>query len=129
MVAGSRKHQERTEGLGRLTLKLPNGNQAIIDRRKVTDYCLNPDHDDGRHKARLFQRLVGLNQHNAGLLLGALRQAAASGDAAMGKVDGYGRRYVIDFDFAGPGGAATVRSVWIVKTDEDAPRLVTCYIP
>ena len=115
--------------LRRSILKLPNGNEAIIDRRKITDYCLNLDHDDGRHKARLFQRLAGLNRHNAALLLDALRQAASCGDAVTGKVDRYGRRYVIDFEFAGPGGTATIRSTWIVKADEDVPRLVTCYIP
>ena len=110
-------------------MKLPNGNRAIIDRRKITDYCLNLDHDDGRHKALLFQRLAGLNRHNAALLLDALRQAAASADAVTGNVDRYGRRYVIDFEFAGPGGTATIRSAWIVKVHEDVPRLVTCYIP
>ena len=69
------------------TLKLPNGRQAIVDSRKIVHYCLSPDHDDGRHKARLFRARVGLNQENADLLVDALREAAASGDAAAGKVD------------------------------------------
>ena len=110
-------------------MNLPNGNRAIIDPRKVREYCLNPDHDDGRHKARLFRRLVGLNQSHATLLLDALRQAAASGEAVADKKDRYGRRYTIDFELAGPGGIATIRSAWIVRADEDVPRLVTCYIP
>ena len=109
-------------------MKLRNGDRAIIDRRKITDYCLSLDHDDGSHKARLFQALVGLNQNNSSLLLDALRRAAATGDAALGKVDRYGRRYVIDFEFAGPGGTATIRSAWILRGGEDVPRLVTCYI-
>lgn len=110
-------------------LKLPNGNRAIIDRRKITDYCLSLDHDDGSHKARLFQVLVGLNQGNSTLLLDALRGAADVGEAASGKVDEYGHRYIIDFEFEGPRGTATIRSVWIVKVGEEVPRLVTCYIP
>ena len=110
-------------------MKLPNGNRAIIDRRKITDYCLSLDHDDGSHKARLFQALVGLNQSNSTLLLHALRDAAAAGDAASGKVDEYGHRYIIDFEFEGPQGTATIRSAWIVKAGEEVPRLVTCYIP
>ena len=110
------------------TLKLPNGSRAIIDGRKIADYCLNPDHDDGRHKAHLFQALTGLNRDNAGLLVDALREAAASGDAAVGKVDRYGRRHVIDFEFTGPNGTAMIRSAWIVRTRESVPRLVTCYI-
>ena len=109
-------------------MKLPNGSQAIIDGRKIADYCLNPDHDDGRHKAHLFQALTGLNRDNAGLLVDALREAAASDDAAVGKADRYGRRHVIDFEFTGPNGTATIRSAWIVRTSESVPRLVTCYI-
>ena len=109
-------------------MKLPNGNQAIIDPRKVTDYCLSPDHDDGKHKARLFHDLLGLTLDNAPLLLDALKEAAAGGDAVIGKLDKYGQRYVIDFEFAGPGGQATLRSAWMVRTGEEFPRLVTCYI-
>ena len=109
-------------------LKLPNGDRAIIDRRKVVDYCLSLDHDDGRHKARLFQALLGLNRDNAALLFDALRRAVVSGDAATGKADAYGRRYLIDFELAGRGGTATIRSAWIVRVGEDVPRLVTCYI-
>ena len=32
-------------------MKLPHGDKAIIDQRKVVNYCLSPDHDDGKHKA------------------------------------------------------------------------------
>ena len=110
-------------------MKLPNGDRAIIDRRKVTDYCLSHDHDDGSHKARLFQARVGVNQDNSALLLTALRTVAVTGEAAVGKVDEYGSRYVIDFEFEGPRGTAVIRSAWIVRVDEEVPRLVTCYIP
>ena len=110
-------------------MKLPNGDRAIIDRRKITDYCLSLDHDDGSHKARLFQALVGLNQDNSTLLLDALQGAAATGDAATGNVGEYGHRYVVDFEFTGPRGTAMIRSAWIVRADEEVPRLVTCYIP
>ena len=110
-------------------MSLPNGDRAIIDRRKITDYCLSGDHEDGSHKARLFRALVGLHQGNAVLLLDALEGAAATGDAVAGKADEYGRRYVLDFEFTGPKGTAIIRSAWIVRADEDVPRLVTCYIP
>ncbi len=109
-------------------MKLPNGNQAIIDPAKILEYCLNPEHDDGRHKARLFQNLVGLTQANADLLFDALRQAAANGDARYDRKDEYGQRYVIDFELTGPKGAAVIRSAWIIRTNEDVPPFVTCYI-
>jgi len=43
-------------------MKQPHGNKVIIDQRKVVDYCLSPDHDDGKHKARLFENLLGLKR-------------------------------------------------------------------
>lgn len=61
-------------------MKLPNGRRAIIGHRKITEYCLSLDYDDGSHKARLFQALIGLNRANASLLLDALRDAAENGD-------------------------------------------------
>jgi hypothetical protein len=109
-------------------MKLPNGGLAFIDLRKVTDYCLSPDHEDGRHKAYLFQSILGLTLDDADTLIAALRQAATSGDAVLAKRDKYGQRYIIDFEFTGPGGRATIRSAWIIRRNESVPRLVTCFI-
>jgi hypothetical protein len=109
-------------------MKLPNSERAEIDPRKLNGYSLDPEHDEGRHKAQLFELLVGINLDNAELLLTAIERAAVTGEAVAGKLDTYGQRYVIDFDFAGPGGTAAIRTVWIIRSGEDFPRLVTCYI-
>lgn len=109
-------------------MKLPDGDRAIVDERKIVDYCLSEEHDDGKHKARLFREILGVTLENAGLLLDALKEAAAAGEAVPGKLDRYGQRYVIDFALRRPGGTATVRSAWIVLTGERFPRLVSCYI-
>lgn len=109
-------------------MKLPNGDHVFIDPRKVTDYCLSPDHEDGQYKAHVFKSILGLTLSDADTLLAALRQAAADGDAEMGIHDKYGQRYVIDFPFTGPAGVATIRSAWIIGQNETVPRLVTCYI-
>jgi len=109
-------------------VKLPTGSQATIDPRKVTDYCLSPDHEDGQHKAHVFRSALGLTFDDADALLAALKQAAAAGEAVLGKLDRYGQRYTIDFDFTGPAGTATIRSAWIIGANESVPRLVTCFI-
>jgi hypothetical protein len=57
-------------------MQLPNGDQAIIDRRKIVDYCLSLAHEDGQHKAHLFASIVGLTFEEADQLLDALRTAA-----------------------------------------------------
>jgi hypothetical protein len=109
-------------------MKLPGGERAVIDRRKLVDYCLSIEHEDGCHKARLFASIAGITVDNAELLINALLNAARDGDAAIGKSDQYGQRYLIDFEFIGPSGSALIRSAWIVRPDETVPRLVTCYI-
>ncbi len=45
-------------------MKLPNPEQAIIDSQKLSGYCLNRNHPDGQHKARVFQSVLGLGQEN-----------------------------------------------------------------
>lgn len=109
-------------------MNLPHGNNAIIDNRKVVEYCLSDEHDDGKHKARLFREILGISVDNAQTLFEALKAAAASEEAVPAKLDRYGQRYLVDFVLAGPRGRATVRSVWIVLAGEQFPRLVTCYI-
>jgi uncharacterized protein (UPF0332 family) len=39
-----------------------------------------------------------------------------------------GRMTVIDFEISHSGKTARVRSAWIVRNDENFPRLVTCYV-
>ena len=93
-------------------MKLPNGDKAIIDPRKLTDYSLSAAHDDGKHKARLFEELVGVSLQNAQIMLDALKEAAIRGEAVFGKQDKYGQRYLLDFEFTGPAGTAMIRSAW-----------------
>ena len=33
---------------------LPNPSLAVVELAKLTDYCLDPAHEDGKHKARVF---------------------------------------------------------------------------
>ena len=109
-------------------MKLPHGEQATIDPRKILDYSLSPEHDDGKHKAKLFETVLGLTRDHASLLIDALKEAAVDGEAVPGRLDRYGQRYGIDFEFVGPTGQATLRSAWIIRPGETTPRLVTCYI-
>ena len=57
---------------------LPNGNRAVVDIKKLRDYCLNPHHEDGKHKARVFAAALGLGRVDAKWLRERLLEAAAS---------------------------------------------------
>jgi len=110
-------------------MKLPNGNNAVVEIVKLRDYSLSPRHPHGRHKARIFSSLLGLQQGDSAKLRQILLEVAARSEvAAMGEQDDFGQRYVIDFIMSGPAKSATVRSTWIVRTGEDIPRLTSCYV-
>jgi hypothetical protein len=44
---------------------LKNGRVAVIERAKFTSYALDPTHEDGRHKARVFKAALGFDATNA----------------------------------------------------------------
>ena len=109
-------------------MRMPNAGQAIVDVEKLRNYCLNPRHPRGRHKARVFRSTLGLTDQHAEELQAALLAATLEEDATPTERDDYGQRYVLDFMMRGPRGQARVRSSWIVRRGEDFPRLTTCYV-
>jgi hypothetical protein len=109
-------------------MKLPNADRALVDIAKLEEYCLNPDHPRGRHKARVFASALGLTKEHAEELKQAILDSARIVEAQIGEVDEYGHRYLVDFMMIGPSGECTVRSAWIVRTGEEFPRLTTCYV-
>jgi hypothetical protein len=107
---------------------LPNGEHAIVDPRKLRDYCLNPDDARGRHKARVFAAALGITATEAPQLRAKLLEIARTGEAQRGELDLYGQRYTIDFEMETTSGKATVRSGWIILHGKPVPRLTTCYV-
>ena len=107
---------------------LPNGEHAIVDIRKLHDYCLNQDSPRGSGKARVFAAALGMTAAEAPKLRGKLLKVACTGEAQLGELDMYGQRYTIDFEMETETGKAEVRSGWIILRDENAPRLTTCYV-
>ena len=109
-------------------MRLPQGVRAVVDIRKLRDYCLNPESPRGKHKARVFAAALGLRAADAPKLQAKLREIARVGDARLGELDRYGQRYTIDFEITTHVGTATIRSGWIVIRGKSAPRLTTCYV-
>jgi hypothetical protein len=108
-------------------MKLPGGANAIVDISKLRDYCLDPQHPRGRHKARVFLSALGLGRSDIDFLRAALLQAAREQDALPGEADVYGDRYTVDFQVTHGDREAMVRSVWIILRGESAPRFTTCW--
>jgi len=115
-------------------MRLPNPGRAVVDLDKLKGYCLNSQHEDGKHKARVFEAALGITQaalsitkKDAAWLRERLLKAAYLEARRVGTVR-FGTLYVIDFVLRTAGKVATVRSGWIVRDREDFPRLTTCYV-
>jgi hypothetical protein len=106
---------------------IPNAERAVVDIRKLRDYCLNPTHDEGKHKARSFAAAFGITRDDAEDLRDALLQGVKTHDAQLGRRDAYGQRYIVDFMLVWRGRQAMIRSSWIIEHGSDTPRLTSCY--
>jgi hypothetical protein len=109
-------------------MSLPGAERAVVDIEKLRDYCLNPAHARGRHKARVFASALHVLQEDAEWLRAQLLNAALAGNAQEAGEDEFGHRFVLDFGCEKNDRSATVRSGWIVRRGEDFPRLITCYV-
>ena len=109
-------------------MRLPNANEAIVDLRKLEDYCLNPEHPRGKHKARVFEEVLGVNRSDASELRAKILEAAVAETCNAGESDVYGDRYILDFNWTRDERQATIRTTWIVKRGEAVPRLTSCYV-
>src|SRR6266511_2147337 len=108
--------------------KLPNAERAVVDIRKLRDYSLNPEHDEGKHKARVFKAALGFTRADAQKLREIVIDAARTEEAKLGKGILHGQMYVVDFTTSGLHGNVVIRTAWIIEVDTDFPRLVSCYV-
>lgn len=113
-------------------MRLPNAERAVINIEKLRDYSLNPNHPKGKHKAHIFQEKLGLTAENAEWLREQILKAVLSSEATGQTPSAYGRRFVVDFQAQRGTGyvitCAVIRTAWIIRNDEDFPRLTSCYI-
>ncbi len=109
-------------------MKISNADRAVVDIVKLRDYCLNKQHPRGKHKARLFENILGLTDKDTEELQDTLLEIVKTPNAVEGKHNQYGKRYIIDFIMTRLNKQATVRSTWIIRGDEDFPRLTSCYV-
>ncbi len=107
-------------------MKLSNAHLAQIGD-KLERYCLNPEHPKGKHKARLFQKRLGITLANKHILENALRKAAIEEEAELYKIDQYGTHYDLKFQLCTDIGECLILSCWIIRITENFPRLTNTY--
>ena len=111
-----------------MTKRLPHGDQAILDIRKIEDYCLSAAHPRGRHKFRVFREALNVGPSDAAWLRDVLLEGVREGDATLLATDAWGRRWRVDVSVRRHEKSVVVRTIWIMRTGENAPRFVTGWV-
>lgn len=109
-------------------MKLPNVEHAIIDIGKLRNYSLNPLHEAGQHKARVFQAALSISIDDAAWLREMLLIAVIDGEAVTGAPSPFGIKYVVDVLIVRGERSAVVRTAWIIEHGTEFPRLTSCYV-
>src|SRR3989442_818414 len=106
-------------------MKLPNADNAVVEREKILDYLLNPEHRYGASKARFFAQF-GFRREAWEILAARLREHGQVHEVSRQKQTGFGPRYEVEGDLIAPDGRRPrVRTVWQLDEGQVAPRLIT----
>jgi hypothetical protein len=66
-------------------MKIPNSKKAVVDIAKIRDYCLNPEHSVGKHKAHVFKSVLNLTTEDAPILRDILLKGVSKAEAILGE--------------------------------------------
>lgn len=109
-------------------MRLPNCQRAVVRLEKLRDYSLNPWHESGKHKARVFNSALGITIEHAEWLREEILKQVCEAEASPGGESHFGLKYVVDLSFEYRSRTAVVRTTWIIDHGADFPRLTSCYV-
>jgi hypothetical protein len=76
----------------------------------------------------LFRESLGVTRIDGPWLHDTLLDAVRTGEAIELAADAFGSRWRVDVPVLRHGKSVMVRTVWIARAGEDAPRFVTCWV-
>jgi hypothetical protein len=110
------------------TKGVPEASKAFYQRRRLQEYILNFDHPDGKHKAQIFQDVLGIaaadwrylgDQLVHGLPMAEIVNARVNRDGTM--------QFHVHIPVRGKNGRTVpVLSAWLIRPSS-VPELVTAY--
>jgi hypothetical protein len=107
---------------------LPRAEQAWIPEAKLRDYALDPDHQDGGHKARVFAAALGVQRRDWAQLRDAILEALPRVPVReIRDRDDGAASYTVIVEVTLNGRRARVTTGWYVAAGK-SPRLASAYI-
>ena len=107
---------------------LPNYRNAIIPDEKIYDYCLNPNHERGQHKAKVFRQVFGITAEDGELLKSAILFQLDKYEITTETENKFGKIFTLPMKISIFGKTDEVITAWIIENGVDYPRLVSCYV-
>jgi hypothetical protein len=88
-----------------------------------------PEHEHGRHKARVFASALGIDRDDWEYLRDKVADKIRHADVSEIRTGGYGVRYSVAMLIEGLNGEThEVTTGWIIEEEDAAPRLTTAYV-
>ena len=108
-------------------MNLPNAENAYVEQAKIVDYLLAPEHPEGTGKAKFFAHF-GFTVDAWERLAEALLVHAHTLPVVSMSETRYGTKYRIEGPVVCPDGRSpSIRTVWIIDSGAENPRLVTAH--
>jgi len=107
-------------------MKVPNGEKAELGD-KLERYSLNLNHSKGKDKAIIFRDRLGITLDNKDILEQALLKSLLENEAIIYRIDQYGTHYDVKFTLTTKIGSSLILGCWIIRQEEDFPRLTNTY--
>ena len=99
----------------------------IVEESKISDYLLDLEHRIGGAKARFFMGF-GFDASRPVEFAECLKSHAASNPVVSVGDTGYGTKWVVEGPITCPDGRSPgIRTVWILDSGREFPRLVSAY--
>ena len=98
-------------------MRLPNADRAVVKIQKLTEYSLNPWHDAGKHKARVFRAALAITIDDAEWLREQILESVREVEASPGGISVFGEKYVVNVLLKKGERKAVVRTTWMIITE------------
>jgi Domain of unknown function (DUF6883) len=108
---------------------LPNYSLAIIPPQKLWGYALSPTHKRGKHKARVFQSVLGLEQQDWPYLRDQIIEGLPESEAVLRYDTVKYQKWEVPILVAGRSShQGYVTTGWIVRAEDERPQLTSAYV-